>query len=127
MVNVRHRLGGFTLIELIVVLVLVGLLVSIAAPRYFHVIDSGRASVQRQNVAVIRDAIDKYYGDLGHYPDSLEDLVAKHYLREVPVDPLTGQTDWVVAAPPEGNAGNVFDVKSAQPPADSASAPGGNS
>jgi len=124
MVSLRRATGGFTLIELIVVLVLVGLLLSIAAPRYFHVVDNGRVSVQRQNVAVIRDAIDKYYGDIGRYPDTLDDLVTRRYLREVPVDPQTGQRDWVVAVPPEGNAGAVFDVQSAKAAAEAASAAG---
>ncbi|MFO1270721.1 MAG: prepilin-type N-terminal cleavage/methylation domain-containing protein [Rubrivivax sp.] len=110
---------GFTLIELVVVLTLVGLLVAIAAPRYFHVVDRGRESVQRQNIAVVRDAIDKFYGDLGHYPDTLDELVARRYLREVPMDPVSGGRDWTVVAPPDAAQGAVYDIR---PPAGAASA-----
>jgi len=62
------RALGFTLIELMVVMVLIALLLTIAVPRYFGTIDSGKLSVQRQNISAIRDAIDKYYGDQGKYP-----------------------------------------------------------
>src|SRR5260370_39018784 len=72
---------GFTLIELMVVMVLIALLLTIAVPRYFGTIDTGKASVQRQNISAIRDAIDKYYGDIGKYPETLQDLVDKKYLR----------------------------------------------
>jgi general secretion pathway protein G len=107
---------GFTLIELVVVLSLIGLLLALAMPRYFHSLDVGRAAVQRQNIATIRDAIDKFYGDLGRYPDSLEDLVAKQYLREVPVDPLTDKPDWELVAPQDTTQGAVYDIRSAIKP-----------
>ena len=112
-------LRGFTLIELVVVMALIGLLISLAAPRYFHVVDNGRVSVQRQNQAVIRDAVDKFAGDLGRYPDTLEELVAKRYLREVPQDPVSGSREWEVIAPSDGIAGAIYDVR---PPAAAASA-----
>lgn len=104
---------GFTLIELTIVLALVALLLTIAVPRYFHVLDNGRAAVQRQNLAALRDAIDKFYGDLGHYPDELEELVKKKYLRSIPVDPLTDKPNWTVVAPEDPSLGRVFDVMSA--------------
>jgi len=116
--------AGFTLIEMVVVLTLIALLLTIAAPRYFHIVDRGRDTVQRQNIATIRDAIDKYYGDLGHYPDSLDDLVARHYLRQVPVDPLTELPNWAVVAPADATQGAVYDIRSAAAPADPASAAG---
>ncbi|MDH5331637.1 MAG: type II secretion system GspH family protein, partial [Aquincola sp.] len=75
---------GFTLIEMLVVMTLIALLLTLAVPRYFSTIDNGRLNVQQQNVASLRDAIDKYFGDQGKYPDSLDDLVAKRYLRQVP-------------------------------------------
>jgi general secretion pathway protein G len=117
----RARAGGFTLIELVVVLTLIGLLLTIAAPRYFHIIDRGRDSVQRQNVSTIRDAIDKFYGDLGRYPDSLDELVTRRYLRQVPVDPTTEQPSWTIVAPADPTQGAVYDI---QPAAASASAAG---
>ena len=125
MVNAHllRRIRGFTLIELVVVMALVGLLISIAAPRYFHVIDNGRLSIQRQNRAVIRDALDKFQGDLGRYPDSLDELVAKRYLREVPVDPVSETRTWEIVAPSDGIAGAIYDVR---PPPSAASAAEGS-
>lgn len=122
MVNMRRADGsrGFTLIELVVVMALIGLLISIAAPRYFHVIDSGRLSVQRQNLAVIRDALDKFVGDLGRYPDTLDELVAKRYLRAVPIDPVSGTSSWEIVAPSDSLPGAVWDVRPPQPPASAA-------
>ena len=107
------RTGGFTLLEMLVVMTLIALLLTLALPRYFHALDYGRANVQRQNLATIRDAIDKFHGDLGRYPDSLDELVARRYLRQVPVDPLSETSDWVVVAPQDTTEGNVYDI---QPP-----------
>jgi len=108
-----HGGRGFTLIEMLVVMTLIALLLTLAVPRYFRSLDSAKLNVERQDVATMRDAIDKYYGDLGHYPDALEDLVAKHYLRQIPVDPVTELADWVVVAPADTTLGNVFDVQPA--------------
>jgi general secretion pathway protein G len=105
---------GFTLIELVVVMAIIALLLTISLPRYFHSLDNGRAAVQRQNVATLRDAIDKFYGDQGRYPDTLDELVASRYLREVPLDPVTELRNWVVIAPPDTElAGAVYDVRPA--------------
>lgn len=104
---------GFTLIELTIVLALIALLLTIAVPRYFHALDTGKLAVQRQNLATVRDAIDKFYGDLGHYPDELDDLVKKKYLRSIPVDPLTEKPNWTVVPPEDPTLGRVFDVLSA--------------
>lgn len=92
---------------------LVALLLTLAVPRYFGAIDNGRMQVQRQNIATIRDAIDKFFGDQGKYPDSLDDLVTKRYLRQLPLDPLTESANWNVIAPQDPTQGNVYDV---QPP-----------
>ncbi len=108
----RHH--GFTLIELMVVMVLIAVLLTIAVPRYFGTVDSGKLSVQRQNISAIRDAIDKYYGDLGKYPETLQDLVDKRYLREVPVDPLTDHRDWITLPPTDTSLSGVYDIQSAK-------------
>ena len=112
-----RRLGGargFTLIELVVVMTTIALLLTLALPRYFHAIDAGKLSVQRQNIATIRDAIDKFYGDQARYPETLEELVQARYLRSVPVDPLTEAPNWIVVAPKDPTLGAVFDVRSAR-------------
>ena len=108
-----RRRHGFTLIEMLVVMTLIGMLLMIAAPRYFATLDNSRVKVQQQNLATIRDAIDKFFADQGKYPDTLDDLVAKRYLRQVPMDPLSESTNWAVVAPQDPTQGAVYDV---QPP-----------
>jgi general secretion pathway protein G len=110
------RARGFTLIELVVVMATIALLLTLAVPRYFHAIENGRHNVQRQNIATIRDAIDKFYGDQTRYPDSLDELVRARYLRAVPVDPMTQAADWVTVPPPDPTLGAVYDVRSAYRP-----------
>ena len=112
-----RRSRGFTLIELLVVMAIIGTLLAIVAPQYFKSLDRSRESTLRQNLRATREAIDRYYGDLGRYPDALEDLVTRRYLRSVPVDPITESTaTWIAVAPPEGlAAGKVYDVKSGAP------------
>ena len=106
---------GFTLIELIVVMAIVALLVSIAAPRYLRSVDLAREASVRSNLQVMRQAIDQYAADRGHYPDSLQELAAQRYLRQVPDDPLTGRHDTWVALQPAPDSllpGQVWDVRS---------------
>ena len=111
----RGAARGFTLIELVVVMSVIALLLTLAVPRYFHSIDNARANVQRQNVASIRDAIDKFHGDQGRYPDSLNELVDKRYLRSLPLDPVTESPHWIVIAPPDSAQGAVYDVRPPRP------------
>jgi general secretion pathway protein G len=105
--------SGFTLIEILIVMTLVALLLTLAVPRYFNALDTGRARVQQQNIVTLRDAIDKFYADQGRYPQALEDLVEKHYLRQIPLDPVTEAADWVVIAPVDTTLGNVYDIQPA--------------
>ena len=108
------RRGGFTLIELIVVMAILAILITIAAPRYFGHIDSAKEASLRQSLNVMRDAIDKFHGDQGRYPDSLDELVTKRYMRKVPLDPITeSYTTWVIQPPPDPTAlGAAYDVRS---------------
>lgn len=108
------RRQGFTLIELLVVLAIVASLLTLAVPRYFASLDRAGETTLRQDLAVMREAIDRYYGDTGRYPDSLQALVEQRYLRAVPVDPVGGATaEWVTVPPPPGLPGRVGDVASA--------------
>ncbi len=109
----RLRRGGFTLIELVVVMAIIALLLSLAAPRYFHSVDKSKETVLRADLAAMRDALDKFYGDNGKYPDTLAALVEKKYLRSVPVDPITeSATTWTVVPPQNPDQGAVMDVHS---------------
>jgi general secretion pathway protein G len=114
-----RRRRGFTLIELLVVLAVIALLLALAAPRYFDHIQRSREAVLRENLGVMRDAIDKYHADRGRYPDALSDLVTRRYLRAVPMDPITDSREtWVLLPPPTGTAtagGAVYDVRSSAP------------
>jgi general secretion pathway protein G len=111
-----RRAPGFTLIELLVVLAAVALLLGIAVPRYVEHVDRARETVLRQNLAALRDAIDKFNADRGRYPTELAELARERYLRELPRDPITDRSDsWTIVAPPQGQAGAVFDVHSGAP------------
>lgn len=107
---------GFTLIELLVVLGIIALLLTLAVPRYFPSFDSARDTILADNLRATRATIDQYYGDTGAYPDTLEQLVEKKYLRALPVDPITeSATTWITVAPEEGYKGGVADIKSGAP------------
>lgn len=110
----RRKRMGFTLVELLVVMTVVGLLLSIAAPRYFEHVARAKETVLRHNLAGMRQAIDKFYADRGRYPASLPELVQQKYLREIPLDPVTDSTEtWKLLPPPGQQPGSaVFNVRS---------------
>ena len=110
---IRER--AFTLIELLVVMAILATLLTLALPRYFGSVERSKETTLKSSLAVMRDAIDKHYADTGRYPDGLDDLVSKRYIRALPVDPITESAKtWVVVAPPDqsGAKGGVYDVKS---------------
>lgn len=106
------RSRGFTLIEMLVVMAALGLLLSIAAPRYVEHIQRGREVVLRQDLAGLREAIDKFFGDRGRYPKDLAELVTENYVRRVPVDPITDRSDTWLIVHPRGLSEGLFDVRS---------------
>lgn len=112
----RAKIAGFTLIELLVVMTIIALLLTLAVPRYFHSVEKSKETVLRDNLSILRESLDKYYGDIGKYPDALSDLVTKKYLRGVPRDPVTeSTTTWVTVAPTDPNKGAIYDIKSGAP------------
>lgn len=106
------RRRGFTLVELMVVLTIIGLLLSIVVPSYMGRAHRAEEAVLQQNLALMRDALDKHFADAGKYPRTLDELVTKRYLRSIPKDPLTQAPSWSVVPPTDPQKGGVFDVHS---------------
>lgn len=121
----KYSSGGFTLIEILVVMVIIATLLSLVAPRYFEAVDRAKESTLKHDLIIMREAVDKYYSDTGVYPNSLEDLVQRRYLRALPEDPVTGRTDTWIFSPPEDISiqGAIYDIHSG---AEGASSDGSN-
>ena len=112
----KRRGGGFTLIELLVVMSIIGVLLTITVPRYFRTVQRSKETVLRHDLSVVRESIDKYYGDLGQYPEELATLVDKHYIRSVPVDPFTRSAQsWLMVASEDPDHPGVRDIHSGSP------------
>lgn len=115
--------GGFTLVEIIVVLVLIGILVAMVSPIYKHSVIRAREAVLKENLFMIRDSISKFYQDKHKYPTSLEDLVTNKYLSRIPIDPIMNTNEWeLIRFEPEETedfdpevAEGIIDVKSKSP------------
>ncbi|MFN7642022.1 MAG: type II secretion system protein [Burkholderiales bacterium] len=109
------RARGFTLVEVLVVLAIISLMVAIAVPRYVDRLEDAREAALRENLKVMRVAIDRFQADTGRFPRSLEELVERRYLSGVPLDPVTERTDtWIeiAAADTDPGATGVGDVRS---------------
>ena len=92
MVGTRSRgcpVGGFTLIELMVVMALIVVLATVGLTTYSNSVTRSKEAVLKEDLFQMRDAIDQFYADKNKYPSTLEDLVTEKYLRAVPVDPFT--------------------------------------
>jgi general secretion pathway protein G len=110
---VGAAMRGFTLIELLVVMTIIGTLLSIAVPRYFRSLQHARETVLKQDLAILREAIDKYYADLNLYPETLPALVEKRYIRAMPVDPFTKLTDtWTLVPSDDPDHAGIRDLHS---------------
>ncbi len=90
----RRRQGGFTFIEMVIVIVMLGILLGIAVPRYMAQIRISRESVLEYNLATIRERLDQFRADRNKYPSNLQELVDGGYMREIPEDPITGTREW---------------------------------
>jgi general secretion pathway protein G len=114
---VRRGAHGFTLLELMIVMMIISILIGMAAIIYDKTIKHAREAVLKQDLQTMRQAIDNFTLDKQQAPQSLDDLVDGHYLREVPVDPVCRQKDWVVhigdtVLSPDQSSTGVDDVHS---------------
>lgn len=118
--RVRKGAAGFTLLELLIVIALIGILASLVVPQFKKTPDKAREAVLKEDLFTMRDVIDQYFADKGKYPASMETLVEEGYLRKIPVDPFTNSADtWQTEAAPmedggdeEETTGGVYDVHS---------------
>jgi general secretion pathway protein G len=118
------RARGFTLAEMLIVAALIGILAAIALPSFKHAQLKARESVLREDLWILRDLISQHKADRGEYPEDLQDLVVRGYVRRIPIDPMTGSADtWEEIREPLGEEApeeedvetGITDVKSGAP------------
>lgn len=88
--------AGFTLLELVMVMTIIVILAAVGVTSYQHIQLKARETILKEDLRTMRKMIDQYAADKEKLPQSLDDLVTAQYMRDVPIDPITGQKDWVV-------------------------------
>ena len=113
----KVKIAGFTLLELMIVISIIIALAAVTLPQYQKTIMHTREAVLKEDLRSMRSLIDQFAADKGRLPQSLDDLVSGGYMREIPVDPFTGQKDWAVTTGEDPNSlqgqTGVTDVHSA--------------
>ncbi len=114
--SARRGEAGFTLIEMLIVVAIIGIIAGIAAAQLRQTPVKAKEAVLKEDLYVLRDVIDQYFADKGKYPESLDTLVEEGYIRRIPVDPFTGTADtWVTEeadSDEEDAEGGIVDVHS---------------
>ncbi|MGO9486997.1 MAG: type II secretion system protein [Rhodomicrobium sp.] len=107
----RPGIQGFTLMEMVIVLAIIGILAAIVAPSVMSAMIRAREAALQQDLKIMRKLIDDYYGDKNAYPPSLKALAEQGYLKAIPGDPVNGnKAEWKAVPTKEGGISDVHSL-----------------